>query len=363
MIAEKSLKRFYREIRRRVSLLMRMPLHFNEWIIPSYYPEKPQKPKISIVWHYFVYIVRFGWIPHFYLAYGLDCKERRTRDYMSYPSFMHYRDLFNTHAGDFRRIVQDKEQFERFSKENGLLVASSLDVFDRFQKGVIINSAFFPFLDLCTRYPHLFLKPVDSIQGKNTFSIDYEENEFFFNDKPSTIEEIINTISSLNQTILVQPRLKNHSKLDQLYCHSLNTLRVVSVWLNGKCYILGALLRIGASGSIVDNWAYGGVAVGVNDDGSLKKYGFFKPGFGTKTDRHPDSGMVFESFVVPFYREAIELVERAQRVFSCVPTIGWDIAITEEGPLIIEGNDNYDGALLQCCCGGMKKEFLDFYHL
>lgn len=77
---------------------------------------------------------------------------------MSYPSFMHYRDLFNTHAGDFRRIVQDKEQFERFSKENGLLVASSLDVFDRFQKGVIINSAFFFLFRLVHKIPSSFLE-------------------------------------------------------------------------------------------------------------------------------------------------------------------------------------------------------------
>ncbi len=43
-----------------------------------------------------------------------------------------------------------------------------------------------------------------------------------------------------------------------------------------------------------------------------------------------------------------------------IGTIGWDIAITEEGPIVIEGNDDYNGGVFQACTGGMKADFLKY---
>ena len=112
---------------------------------------------------------------------------------------------------------------------------------------------------------------------------------------------------------------------------------------------------------MVDNWAHGGVAVGVNSDGTLMKWGLYKPSYGTKTDRHPNSGVIFEEYRLPFWEETLALVKESHRKLSCIATIGWDIAITEMGPVVIEGNDDYDGALLQACTGGKKQDFLKYY--
>lgn len=45
--------------------------------------------------------------------------------------------------------------------------------------------------------------------------------------------------------------------------------------------------------------------------------------------------------VVPGVREAVELALAAHRTLPRIYTIGWDVAVTEDGPIIIEGNADY----------------------
>ena len=74
-------------------------------------------------------------------------------------------------------------------------------------------------------------------------------------------------------------------------------------------------------------------------DGKLDKYGF---SFSDKRiTRHPDSGIVFDGYKIPYYEESIALAKQAMNVFYGFKTIGWDIAITDNGPIFIEGNDGW----------------------
>lgn len=79
--------------------------------------------------------------------------------------------------------------------------------------------------------------------------------------------------------------------------------------------------------------------------------------YGKKTDTHPDTNIKFEGFEIPYYKEAIKAVCTAHKLFYNINTIGWDIAITEEGPIFIEGNDNWEISLMQACDKGLKKEW------
>jgi hypothetical protein len=47
-------------------------------------------------------------------------------------------------------------------------------------------------------------------------------------------------------------------------------------------------------------------------------------------------------FKLPHWQEARKLAERAARLFLPLRTIGWDVALTEEGPLLLEGNAEWD---------------------
>jgi len=61
---------------------------------------------------------------------------------------------------------------------------------------------------------------------------------------------------------------------------------------------------------------------------------------GNPFGEHPVTGVAITGFQVPLYNEVLELVDRLARRVPAFPYIGWDIAITPSGPVVIEGNHN-----------------------
>ena len=133
---------------------------------------------------------------------------------------------------------------------------------------------------------------------------------------------------------------------------------------DGVVHPFGAGLRIGRSGSTIDNWAKGGVFVGIDmGTGKLMNRGFMKPQFGTAVSEHPDTHVVFDGFLVPYYKEAQELAVKLHSFLYRSHSVGWDIAITEKGPVFIEGNGLWEISLVQAVHGGMRKEIESYFEL
>ena len=62
---------------------------------------------------------------------------------------------------------------------------------------------------------------------------------------------------------------------------------------------------------------------------------------------------VLKGYDIPYYKEAENMVVKLHKVMFRSHSIGWDIAITENGPVIIEGNDRWEISLIQAVHGGM----------
>ena len=74
--------------------------------------------------------------------------------------------------------------------------------------------------------------------------------------------------------------------------------------------------------------------------------------------QHPDSQIRFADVRIPFVQEAVDLAEKLHEKLSSIRVIGWDIAITSDGPVFIEGNDNPEISGLQTVNGGLKKDIV-----
>ncbi len=141
----------------------------------------------------------------------------------------------------------------------------------------------------------------------------------------------------IHQEVLVQ-----HNKVSEIYEHSVNTIRFDTyIDKNDQIHILSAFMRFGRGGSVLDNSSSGGFYVAVDlSEGMLKGESFqlMKYG-GEQLKNHSDTGVLFDGYEIPFFEEACDLVKK---VVSYIPDriIGWDIAITPQGPIIVEGNDN-----------------------
>jgi hypothetical protein len=57
---------------------------------------------------------------------------------------------------------------------------------------------------------------------------------------------------------------------------------------------------------------------------------------------HPISKARFENFTIPLFNQVKELVIKAAGLVPVLRLVGWDVAVSESGPVLIEGNSDYD---------------------
>jgi hypothetical protein len=145
---------------------------------------------------------------------------------------------------------------------------------------------------------------------------------------------------------LLQPRITNHPAVAPLSTGGLCTVRMVTVKPPGRDvrHFLSTF-RMAVGNLAFDNFTPGGLAAGVGSDGRLLPGA--RPFVGAPLDRHPDTGAVITGFPLPFWNEAVELVIRAHRAFDLDGTLGWDVALTAEGPLLVEVNPTWGTELMQ----------------
>ncbi|MCM1165841.1 MAG: hypothetical protein NC299_11045 [Lachnospiraceae bacterium] len=140
-----------------------------------------------------------------------------------------------------------------------------------------------------------------------------------------------------NKQYLVEDELAQHEKMNLLSPSSINTIRVVTLFWNGEAHFMYALVRMSNGENCVDNICSGGMYVSIGADGVIRK-----PAFCDATGEyyavHPFTKTEFSGFEIPMFGEAVELCKRAAAVFPQVGYIGWDVAVTPEKPVLVEGN-------------------------
>lgn len=154
--------------------------------------------------------------------------------------------------------------------------------------------------------------------------------------------------------LLLQEQIIQADALNRLYTHSINTVRVHTYRRSPHepAEVFCALLRVGTGGRVVDN---GGLFVPIDmEQWTLKSVGWslFQRGGRTFTE-HPDTRVRFDGFSIPHGEQIEAICRKAAEAFER-PFIGWDIALTPDGPTIIEGNHRPHLIMAQVAVGGIK---------
>jgi len=159
-----------------------------------------------------------------------------------------------------------------------------------------------------------------------------------------TVAELYQSLraQSLQYPVILQPRIANHRALLAISGKGLSTLRITTVRdMLGRISVPPlACMRMAAGRLVADNYSGGGLIAGVGlEDGRLgSAVSKSRP---DGVDFHPDSGASIRGFGVPQWPEAKRLAIAAHEEFKSLPSIGWDIAITESGPVLVEGNSEW----------------------
>jgi hypothetical protein len=162
-------------------------------------------------------------------------------------------------------------------------------------------------------------------------------------DSKSLVSRLIETSNDFVEEFVIQ-----HDDLMKLSPSGLNTIRIITqINSENEVAILGCRLRITINSSI-DNLAAGNIAAPIDEmTGLVVGAGVYSDI--TKNDEliHPITGVKIIGFQIPYWTETISMVKNAALKNTNNKSIGWDVAITSEGPELIEGNHDWCKLLWQ----------------
>lgn len=162
---------------------------------------------------------------------------------------------------------------------------------------------------------------------------------------PSLFDEYLGLTRSAHK-LLIQKRLFAHPELVRLTgSNGLSCARIITfVNRDSDVRIIAATAKLISNGNLTDNFKYGGTGniwstVESATGRILRAHGPRDQQGSLRLIRHhPVTGLELNGIELPLWQEARALALRAARAFLPQPLIGWDIGITPDGPVLIEGN-------------------------
>ena len=138
-----------------------------------------------------------------------------------------------------------------------------------------------------------------------------------------------------NKQYLIEDTLIQNEYLDWINPKAVNNVRLVTLLKEGEVYVVFKTLRINAGSEEVISCH--DIYMTLDDEGNV---------LGNVVDdecniykKHPVTGFKFKGAKIPHMDKALELVKSAAKLVPEMRWIGWDVAITEDGAAIIEGNN------------------------
>ncbi len=251
-------------------------------------------------------------------------------------------DLINR---DKETLIEDKLNVEKILISSSLPTIKTFAVVDR-KNFISIKGAEYRLLD-----KNMILKPNDGMLGRDIYFIEYcGDKKYKLCDEIVGEDEVNNFVSELSMSCvyLMQPCLKNHTLLEKFAPKSVSSIRLVTgMWSSGDVEIVYAVLKIPAKGQITDNFAGGGFSAAIDLNSGMVGRAVSKKILSKFVTKHPDTEEQIKGIKIPFWDELKRVGVCAHKAFPGFVFLGWDIAVTNDGPVIIETNGNMAVDILQ----------------
>lgn len=189
--------------------------------------------------------------------------------------------------------------------------------------------------DFLSKHSSFIYKPLKGHSGKGiTIFKDYPNGKSFY-------EEMIG-----NGAFVLEELIEQGKELAKIHPESINTVRIVTFKEKEDVKVVGCALRMGIGKATVDNAGSGGIYASID-----AKYGFVNS---IATDNvnhhysiHPDTGCKIVGLELPQWKQALASVKEMAAICGGATVIAWDLAYSNKGWLVIEGNDVGEPYLLQ----------------
>jgi len=234
-----------------------------------------------------------------------------------------------------RRIINNKQLFNDFIGRRNLPVVPIL----RAYPGDIERSKPLPREDL-------FLKPRDGVGGLGADWLVFDSETGKYHSKQS--ERIFSATRlelhceglSEQQPLILQPCLRNHAELERMIGRTLATLRVHTCYDSESCSgtVISIALKAPLPGAVTDNGTNSLFFAVERQTGEIGEgIQLFNP-LAPRSPIAPATGQPIAGAKLPDHSRVVEICKQAHAGFPEFCILGWDVALTPDGPLLLETN-------------------------
>jgi len=247
-----------------------------------------------------------------YKFYNKSLKKRKEYVTIGYMNKIYKRVAALEYAEFFSNKINFHKNFKKFARRDFYSPEESLENLKEF----------------LNRNKVFIVKPVIGLGGTDIKIMSLEE--------VNNLKEFQEDLK--RKKLFLEEKITQNEKWAEICPKSINTIRAMTkINKNNKPELFFAAARIGNGTSVTDNFHQGGMAVKIDfKSGKLSGNGMDKEL--NVFEKHPITGTKFDGFEIPFWQEIKNISLEAAMVNNKVKVVGWDIAITPNGPLIIESN-------------------------
>jgi len=208
------------------------------------------------------------------------------------------------------------------------------------------------FLRTSHAYP-LFGKPTDELKSLGAASLDAydpESDSLLIGDRRLPLERFVAEVKRhFSAGYILQRRILPHPAVRALVGDRLATVRVMTMRTDHGPEVLRAAWKIPGGRNFADNfWRPGNLLATLDLESGRVRRVVRGSGIGQQElTHHPDTNAALIGIEVPLWREITALALEAAASLRDVRLIGWDMAATDRGALIIEPNYTPDFGLPQ----------------
>lgn len=314
-------------------------------VVPGYFRSRP--------W-------RRGLMLSEYLSYRLHKRRGEARDHVG--AYGAARIAFAINRGSGRRgLVGDKLLFDALLKGAGLPVPKLVAVFGRPAPARIQRVVDEDTLRRLVSEPDmlpLFCKPAQGQRSEDALSIARFDRVadclIPVAGKPVSVPAMIQRLRRNHRGTgyLFQRFVRQHPEVEATVGETVATVRLITLVLRRNIHVIGAYWKVPRHGAVADNLWRGNLIAPINAKTGVVGAALapFDPD-ASPVAVHPDSGRPLEGLELPRWPELLQIARRAAGLVQGLPLVGWDIALAEDGPMLIEANTSPSLELLQTATG------------
>lgn len=312
-------------------------------------PNATQDEREAILYHsiydYWAYGNNIG--EEFYLGF-LDNDENFKDEYITFRNRYLYTNHLNKKEDEY--ILQDKyEAYKRLKPyfNRDIIEICSEDDFPLFKEFV-------------SKHPTFVVKPTDLGLAigvhKETITEDTDLHSLFLQILDEGKINLQNNPWGKKSSIVIEELIVQSDIMASFHPQSVNSVRVTTVRINNDIYIWYPWLKIGINGGFVTSAAFDTLDAGIDATTGIVNTDAFDENCNVFVN-HPNTGVKFKGFQIPKWQELINLIKEISNKLPSLGYVGWDMVLTDNGWVVMEGNVNgeFMGQLVHQ--KGMKKEF------